>query len=78
MRDRTEAHGSMPIVAGKRCDGFICEEFVAGGVVQSPANVTYLNLEGTWFRLAIDHPAIFWRSQAEPPRPWAVPEKSWE
>jgi hypothetical protein len=71
-------YGPEPQVAGKQCDGLICEQFIADGVLVSTANVVYLKVEGSWHRLAIDHPTIHWRPQLAVPQPWSVAEKGWE
>ena len=76
VEDR-KVHGQQPDVVGRYCRRVICEQFVADGITEATANVTYLNVNGNWHRLVVDHPAIFWRTQLEEPRPWAVPEKNW-
>jgi hypothetical protein len=42
------------------------------------ANVTFLKVDGEWYRLAIDHPTIHWRREFDSPCPWSVGEKGWE
>ena len=71
-------HGPEPIVAGRRCSALICEQFVNRGVLISTSNVTFINLEGDWHRLTIDHPAVHWRPQMNAPRAWSVPDSGWE
>src|SRR4249920_4107637 len=78
MSAQVETYGSTPLVEGRRCDGLICEQFWVDGVVHSSASVTYLNVEGVWHRLAVDHPTLHWHTQSEAPRPWAVSEEHWE
>ena len=78
MSQSVETHGSPPLADGRRCDALICEQFISDGVVLSTASVTFVALEGLWYRLAVDYPAVFWRTLVERPQPWAVVEKGWE
>jgi hypothetical protein len=71
-------YGAEPHVAGRRCSALVCEHFVAEGSLVCTANVTFINVEGEWYRLAIDHPTIHWRQESSAPHAWSVPQKGWE
>ena len=70
-------NGVAPVLAGRVCQAFVCQQFFANDELCDPANVTYLQFDGTWFRLYFETGVIFWRSDVKPPQPWEVPEKRW-
>ena len=77
MLTAAEVHGTVPQLQGERCEALICEQYCFHDRLESSANVVFLRVGATWHRLAVDHPAIFWRPQSETPQPWSVPEKGW-
>jgi hypothetical protein len=70
-------NGVAPDLAGRICQGFVCQQFFADGVLCDEANVTFLQFEGQWFRLYFEPGLIFWRSGVDVPHPWEVSENQW-
>jgi hypothetical protein len=70
-------NGSAPALAGRTCQAFICQQFVADGRIEDEANVTFLQFDDEWFRLYFEPGLIFWRSGIPTPHPWEVPEQRW-
>jgi hypothetical protein len=70
-------HGTEPVLVGKKLDALLCEAFVCRGAPHASANVVFLSVEGTWWRLALDAGTIHWRTQEAMPEPWSVPESGW-
>ena len=73
-----EINGAPPEIAGRVCEGFVCEGYTYRGEPISTANVTYLRFGGTWHRLYFEPYLIFWRPFGEEPNPWEVQEQSWD
>lgn len=78
MTAALEVNGTPPDLAGKICQGFICESFTHQGANIAPANVTYLKFDDAWFRLYFEHRLVFWRPYGEEPKPWEVKEEGWK
>lgn len=72
-----EVQGTPPDIVGRVCEGFVCEGYVCDGEPVGSANVTYVRFGGTWFRLCVDVPVIFWGRVDEDPAPWAIASESW-
>jgi hypothetical protein len=70
-------NGTAPTLAGRVCQAFVCQQFLADGRVEDEANVTFLRFDGEWFRLYFEPGLIFWRSGVPEPHPWDVPEEQW-
>ena len=66
--------GMPPSLAPQVCDEVLCEQYWHGGELVAPANVCYFRFGDTWHRLTFDHGIIFWRRQAERPKPYTMPE----
>jgi hypothetical protein len=88
MNEKSEAHytlgsvsvedveviGMPPSLAQQVCDEVLCEQYWHGGELVAPANVCHFRFGDTWHRLTFDHGIIFWRQQAERPKPYTMPE----
>ncbi|PFH10097.1 hypothetical protein BCF11_2506 [Collimonas sp. PA-H2] len=72
-----EINGIPPKLAGKICEGLICEQFICSGESVASANVTYLRFDGIWYRLYFEFQLVFWRVFDGEPKPWEVAEKTW-
>lgn len=72
-----EVNGVPPTLSGRVCEGFVCEGYTSEGEPVATANVTYVNFEGSWYRLYFEHRIIFWRPYSESPKSWEVPEEGW-
>lgn len=77
MVAREQLNGDPPELAGKACEGFLCESFVHEGKLEANANVTHLKFAGAWHRLYFEPGLIFWRASSSDPTAWAVPEEGW-
>jgi len=72
-----QLNGEPPQLAGKACEGFLCESYVYEGRLEASANVTHLKFGGVWHRLYFEPGLIFWRVSRPDPTAWAVPTKGW-
>lgn len=72
-----DIHGVLPNIAGRVCEGLICEGYEYKGEPVASAIVTYIKFDGIWHRLCFEFREIFWRQAAEEPEPWEVAEESW-
>jgi hypothetical protein len=66
--------GTEPPIAGKVCDALLCQEFWHDGVLEEPANVTFLQFSGEWHRLYFDSGIVFWRDAPNAPETHGEPE----
>lgn len=62
-----------PSLAGKVCEGLVCEGYAYQGEMLATANITYLKFGGAWHRLCFDPGAVHWRFWPEAPAPWGLP-----
>lgn len=66
-----EVFGRQPSLEGTRLETLTIESFVSSGELLSSANVVYLRSDSQWYRFAIDHGTIHWRTLAFAPEPLA-------
>lgn len=72
-----EINGYPPKLAGKICEGFICEQLICSGQPAASADVTYLKFDGIWYRLYFEFQLVFWRVFDGEPKPREIAEESW-
>jgi hypothetical protein len=75
---RLEIIGQPPVLAGLRCDAFVCEGFAHNGALIANANVVHVCFAGVWHKLVLDCGVIFWRQSEGQPNPWSVTSEGWE
>jgi len=61
-----EVNGKAPPL-GLACSGFKLVHYYENAQIADVANVTYLCLGGTWFRVYFEPETVFWRSDGAPP-----------
>lgn len=59
--DELEISGVVPELNGKALKKLIVQEFWYDGICEEEANVVYLNVDNTWYRLYFDCGIVFWR-----------------
>lgn len=70
-------YGNQPALVGQALEALVAQSFVFGGQTVSTANVVFLKLSGSWYRLALDAGTVHWKVEPEEPQPWSVPEERW-
>jgi len=78
MSEQAVIHGAEPNLSGEICKALICEGYVFQGELVSEAIKVFLQVDTVWHCFLIDAGVVFWRTQEETPRPWAVPEEQWD
>jgi len=73
-----EVMGNPPSLNGLVCDQFIVSEVWYDGVLETPANVSYLRFGEQWHHMCIDVATIFWSLLDKPPEALSVPEENVE
>ena len=63
--EELEVNGYWPQIEKQSLQEMIVQEFWYEGVLEEPANVVYLNINGHWFRLYFDYGIVFWRQDNE-------------
>ena len=64
MSTPIDTNGTPPLLAGKKCEAFVCEGFRFEGEIEETACVTYVKFDGDWTRLYFEPGVIFWRSDS--------------
>ena len=72
--DELQVSGEPPDLHQVRCDALLCEQYWYEGKLHTPANVIYIQVGDIWHRLTFDSSIIFWRTQAERPEHYLMPE----
>ena len=71
-----EINGKFPDFEQKELSELICEQFWYDGVLEDSANVVYLCVDNSWFRLYFDCGIIFWRDHSLAPEPYSYFDKN--
>ena len=69
-----EIDGTVPDLVGRRCEGFVAEQYWHAGQLRAPASVVHVRFAGQRFRLYFEHSLVFWRPTEHPPQAYAMPE----
>ncbi len=69
-----EVEGEWPALGGASCDRLIVEEYCHAGELCDAANVVWLRVGASWYRLTIDCGIVIWRRSDEGPAGYLMPE----
>jgi hypothetical protein len=67
-----ETNGITPKLSGHICEALLCQQYWYRGKLANELDVLFIKADGRCHQLYFENGVVFWRSQAETPKPYVA------